>query len=103
MSTSIIYHIFTACLHRTRLPHTCPLCDNRSNATSAAYAVGHDAVLRTLQAAVGPTDVIVANNYAIPGVLATMLEEFAASGASIRQLQSLAEQVRKGLTEEPPV
>lgn len=57
---------------------------------SAAYARGHDAVLVALQDAVGADDFIVANNYALPGVQATMLENFNASESSITELQSLA-------------
>ena len=58
-------------------------------ATAAAYARGHDAVLRSLQAAVGTNDFIIANNYALPGIRATMLESFNASEGAIEELQAL--------------
>jgi hypothetical protein len=65
----------------------------RSQSKAAAYAAGHDDVLRNLQASVGPSDFIIANNYALKSVAATMLESFDASDASIQQLQALAQQV----------
>ena len=60
-----------------------------ANAT-ARYAAGHDAVLRRMQSTIGPTNIVISNNYNLPGVRATMLERFDATEGSIRSLQTLA-------------
>ncbi|XP_065830203.1 uncharacterized protein [Oscarella lobularis] len=54
--------------------------------TAKAYAKGHDQVLQDLQKSLGD-NVLVANNYLLPGVSSTMIEGFQSKEASILQLQ----------------
>ena len=57
--------------------------------TAKAYAKGHDQVLQDLQKSLGD-NVLVANNYLLPGVSSTMIEGFHSNEASILQLQKAA-------------